>query len=409
MVINAKLFMAVILIGSLGAACAGPPSTPALRDSPYGTIESVEPGRIIHIATGVELSKDELFDLLADKRIIYVGEAHTNVAHHEVQLEVLKAMAKRHPGRLALGLEMFERSAQPVLDQWQAGEINQKAFLKQWYESWAMDYEYYSEILEFARDHKIPIVALNADDEEIKAFAAMEPEEISRALRKKMPEIDLEDPYHRRALEAAFKGHGPGRGDGSRSFERFYLTMLLWDETMAQSVSDYLSRPGGKQDRMVVLAGGFHVAYGFGIPRRVFRRLPVSYAIVLPRTEEIPEGRQELEMELDLPEFPLQVADFVWSTGYRDLEHDRVRLGVMIGMTDGGVVIRSVTEGSAADRAGLKAGDVILAIGGERIQSSFDLVYTIRSKKPGDKALLEYRRDGKTGEVEVTFQRPENP
>jgi uncharacterized iron-regulated protein len=397
----------LMVIAPLVLGCAHAPETLVAQDSPYRSIDSLKVGTILHVPTGVEVSKGQLFDLLADKRIVYVGEVHTNLAHHRIQLEVLKAMEARHPGRVALGMEMFNRSAQPVLDRWLSGKMDDKSFLKEWYANWTAEYGYYKAILEFARNKKIPMVALNATDEQVRLISEMGLEGLSEEVRKQVPDMDPNDPYHRRSLEAVFQGHAhPGldQKPDPKAFEHFYQTMLLWDETMAQSVVQYLTSPAGQGRFMVVMAGGFHIGYGFGIPRRVFRRLPVSYATVLPQTDEIPEGRQDLKMEVKQPRLPLYIADFVWKTGYEDLEENQVRLGVFMGKNEKGVYIREVSPGSSAEKAGLRPGDVIVAMASEPIKEPFDLTYLVHQKKLGDKATLKLLRDGKPLEVEVTFQ-----
>ncbi len=397
----------LVIIASLFWGCAHAPEALVAQDSPYRSIDSLKEGIILHVPTGLELSKVQLFDLLADKRIVYVGEAHTNLAHHQVQFEILQAMVTRHPGRVALGMEMFSRSAQAVLDQWMTGSLDDKSFLKEWYANWTSEYGYYKAILEFAHDKKIPLVALNATDEQVRMLAEKGIEGLSEEIRKQVPDLDPNDPYHRQSMEAAFHGHAHSASRGKpdpKAFERFYQTMLLWDETMAQSVVQYLTSSAGEGRYMVVMAGGFHVGYGFGIPRRVFRRLPVSYAIVLPQTDELPEGREDLRMEVEPPKLPLYIADFVWKTGYEDLEDKQVRLGVFMGESEKGAMVREVSPGSSADKAGLKPGDIIVALGGEPIKEPFDLTYLVRQKKTGDKAILKYLRKGQPSEVEVTFQ-----
>ncbi len=400
-----SLILVVITCFVLG--CAHAPEVLIAQDSPYRSVDSLKVGTILHVPTGVELSKTQLFDLLADKRIVYVGEAHTNLAHHQVQLEILKAIEARHPGRVSLGMEMFNRSAQSVLDRWISGELDDRSFLKEWYSNWTAEYDYYKAILEFARNKKIPVIALNATDEQVRAISEMGLEGLSEEVRKQIPDLDPNDPYHRQALEAAFQGHAHPGSHGKpdpKVFDRFYQTMLLWDETMAQSVVQYLTTPAGQGRVMVVMAGGFHIGYGFGIPRRIFRRQPVSYATVLPQTDEIPEGREDLKMEMKQPKLPLYIADFVWKTGYEDLEDNQVRLGIFMGQDEKGVMVKDVSPGSSAEKAGFKAGDMIIAMGSEQIKEPFDLIYLMHQKKPGDKATLKFLRDGKPLEVEVTFQ-----
>lgn len=62
-----------------------------------------------------------------------------------------------------------------------------------------------------------------------------------------------------------------------------------------------------------------------------------------------------------------------------------------------------VTPGGPADRAGMKAGDVITAIDGKQIASSDELIVAIRAKQPGDVVSLTYERDGRSRTVKVTL------
>ncbi|MBX6769857.1 MAG: trypsin-like peptidase domain-containing protein, partial [Actinomadura rubrobrunea] len=62
-----------------------------------------------------------------------------------------------------------------------------------------------------------------------------------------------------------------------------------------------------------------------------------------------------------------------------------------------------VTKGGAADRAGIKPGDVITALDGRPIEGAADLIAQIRSRAPGDRVRVTYQRDGKETTVEVTL------
>jgi len=62
-----------------------------------------------------------------------------------------------------------------------------------------------------------------------------------------------------------------------------------------------------------------------------------------------------------------------------------------------------VVSGSAAEAAGIQAGDLILKIGEKQIASGEELSSAIGEYKPGDKATLTIQRDGKESTVEVTF------
>lgn len=68
-----------------------------------------------------------------------------------------------------------------------------------------------------------------------------------------------------------------------------------------------------------------------------------------------------------------------------------------------GAIINKVTEGSAADKAGLKENDVIKKIDNEDIDSPEELSKVINKHKPEDKITITYERAGKTNKTEATL------
>ena len=71
---------------------------------------------------------------------------------------------------------------------------------------------------------------------------------------------------------------------------------------------------------------------------------------------------------------------------------------------DDGVLITQVTEGSPAEAAGLKAGDVITMLDDEKISSHEDLIETLENYDYGDVASVQFERKGKTQKVEVELE-----
>jgi S1-C subfamily serine protease len=85
---------------------------------------------------------------------------------------------------------------------------------------------------------------------------------------------------------------------------------------------------------------------------------------------------------------------------------------------DHGALVQSVTPGSPADKAGIRAGDIsatldgdpiqlggdiITEVDGKPIKSNDDLTAAIAGRKPGEKVQITIRRGDKTKEVEVTL------
>jgi putative serine protease PepD len=86
----------------------------------------------------------------------------------------------------------------------------------------------------------------------------------------------------------------------------------------------------------------------------------------------------------------------------------RAYLGVSTAEGGGGALVREATAGGTAARAGVRADDVIVTVGGERIGGPDDVATAIQDHEPGESVAVEVRRDGelRTLDVELTA-RPE--
>ena len=77
------------------------------------------------------------------------------------------------------------------------------------------------------------------------------------------------------------------------------------------------------------------------------------------------------------------------------VSENRAMLGVTTSQADKGAEVESVTEGSAAEKAGLKKGDIIKTINDRKIETPNDLSKEIKEHKPGDKVSITILRDKK--------------
>jgi putative serine protease PepD len=70
---------------------------------------------------------------------------------------------------------------------------------------------------------------------------------------------------------------------------------------------------------------------------------------------------------------------------------------------ESGVLIQAVTDGSAAQDAGLDVGDIIVTVDGEELTDIGDLAATISTYSPGEEVELEVSRDGKVSKVSAVL------
>jgi uncharacterized iron-regulated protein len=355
--------------------------------SPYINLKDAEVGSIVHLPTGVKINFDQLVNTLSDSRVIYVGETHDNLEAHRVQLEIIEALNKKFPGRVAVGMEMFRRSAQLQLDLWQSGRLSDREFKSLFYEHWGTDYRIYKMVFDYLSKNRLPIIGLKSNKETQKKFREKGyPEHSSDG---SFPEIDLEDPFHKAYSASVFGGHEKKSLKNSKP----YKMLLLWEETMAETVANFLKEERFNDWKLVVLAGGFHVQYGFGIPKRAFRRIPHSYSIVLPTVTYIPPELKDREMSYDSVLVPLYSADFAWKVDYKVLPEGKIKLGVFLEETEKGPKIKSVGENSNADRGGILANDILIEMSGEPIAGVEDLKEILQTKKSGEIVIVKLIRN----------------
>jgi uncharacterized iron-regulated protein len=139
------------------AACAHPH-----LDQDQGNCGAV--GTWIDPATTETIAPDQLLAGLAQRPVVLLGESHDNAEHHRWQLHTLAALHGHNPDMI-LGFESFPRRVQPVLDQWVNGELDPIAFLEaaDWAKVWNFDPTLYLPLFDFARQNRIPMIALNVD------------------------------------------------------------------------------------------------------------------------------------------------------------------------------------------------------------------------------------------------------
>ena len=361
--------------------------------SPYQDLGDLQTGEILHLPTGLTVNFDQMMDSIATSRVIYIGETHDNIEAHKVQLQIIKKLTEQFP--VAIGMEMFRRSAQEKLDKWSIGELSVKEFKNLFHTNWGAGYQLYQPIFDFARTNQLRLIGLKSTRKVENSFRSGDPAPDNTFY----PELDDKDPYHRAYCMAAFGGH---RGT-EKALEKPYRMLLLWEETMAQTVSRFLINPKYKDTKLVVLSGGFHIQYGFGIPKRAYRRVPHPYSTIQPTITHIPEELKDREMVVEKVSIPLYAADYAWKVDYK--VHDNVRLGVRLEQKKEGVSIMTVTPNSNAETTGMVKGDLLLSMDGKKLTNTEEVLEQLQNKKFNDHSTFHLRRDGKELNVEVVFKK----
>jgi uncharacterized iron-regulated protein len=318
------------------------------------------------------LPPDKLVAQLATKRVVFIGEIHDRHDHHVNQLEIIRRLHEREPN-LAIGVEYFQQAFQQQVDDYIAGRISENEFLRttEYYLRWKYDYRLYAPIFRYARDQHIPVRALNVPTALTSAVAKVGIAGLSGKQSAYLPrEIEPADEGYKNRLRNAFEAH---QSLGPDTLNHFVEAQLVWDEGMAESAAAYLTANPGRL--LVVLAGAGHVAFGSGIPKRLQRRTNATYAIVLNSGEEIEP----------------HMADYLLLSGKQELPPAGV-LDVNVEEKRGECRIASLNPGGAGEKAGLKRGDVLVAIDTQIVKTIADMHLALWDKQPGDRVRVEVRR-----------------
>ena len=346
----------------------------AIADADKGITVLTQPTTMALKPDRMQTLEDILPELI-ESRIIHVGEQHDKFIHHINQLQIIKRIHEAGY-KLAVGMEMFQKPFQKDVNDYMAGRIDERTFLKktEYFHRWRYNYNLYKPIIDYLKQKNIPLIALNIKGDINRKVAHEGLHSLTDEEKKHLPhELDFSDDQYRRDLSKVFTLHKDNKN--LRDFNYFLQAQILWDETMAESAQQFLKdNPGHK---LVVLAGNGHIRHKYGIPERLYRRNQESFKVVV-QDEDIEDG----------------IADYVLVT--TEIKSQKSPgLGVMVEEKEQSLVVTGVIDKSPANIAGLQKGDLIKTFAGEAIKSFADLKLALFYSETGSTQKIQIERDGK--------------
>jgi uncharacterized iron-regulated protein len=282
----------------LSAGCA-----PAMT----GTSDPLSPGdyRLFDVAAREFVSVGELADEVADADVVFFGEFHDDQGVHRAQRQLLELLAGEER-EVVLGLEMFERDVQPVLDRYVRRETDEATFLAE-SRPWPNYSTDYRPLVELARREGWPVIGTNLPQALATAVARgglQALEEVSPGERRMAAEM-LEcpqDAYWLRFLEAIMgedEGAAHSGAGANPMMMRVYEAQCARDETMAEAIAPIVS-----SDALLVhVNGSFHTDHFLGIVPRLLRRSPSADVRVIATVQVSDLAEPDLQEHLDRADY----------------------------------------------------------------------------------------------------------
>jgi uncharacterized iron-regulated protein len=259
---------------------------------------------------GRPVKLQEIIDALDKADVLFVGETHNDPVAHLLEAELLRRAdegygpSSQKKRQVALSLEMFERDVQTVVDEYVGGLIQERNFLlssRPW-NNYQTDYR---PLVEYAREHHLPVIAANAPARYVSRVSGLGPDslrELSPAAKSWLPPLPF--PQASEAYASKFRQFMQGASGGGTQPQppasaqqttqparapsppqanphggaHLLEAQTLRDASMAYAVADYLKR----HDALVVHVNGtFHSEERLGVPEQLLHYRPKARVVVV--------------------------------------------------------------------------------------------------------------------------------
>ena len=357
---------------------------------------------ITDTASGQLITPRDLAVELADTGLVILGESHTSMEFHKVQLRVIEEL-DRAGRKVLIGLEMYPYPQQIHLDHWCDGLLTERGFveLSHWYDNWGYNWNYYREIFIFARDHGIRLHALNAPRDVVsavrkKGFQNLTPEEAAHI----PAHIDTTSEEHFALFKSMLEeGEGMHSSMSDAQWHAMFDAQCTWDATMAYNAVRTLKEEPDPKAVMVVLIGSGHAAYGLGIQRQARQWYKGKAAAVIPIMVQVEDNKP-------IETVRASYADFIWGIlPEKDPLYPDLGVATVEAKGSNRRAVVSVSDDSVGKAAGFSVGDVLVSLDGNPVPDRETLNTLMASKRWGDEAEFVVERGGKQATLHALFRR----
>ncbi|GHD43202.1 Uncharacterized iron-regulated protein [Marinobacter persicus] len=278
-----KTLILALGFATLASGCAASHSA-RMAHEPMERPASQYDARLVDPATGQALSVQALATRLADTDIVIIGEHHGHHASHLLQARLQQALWRLNP-RQVLTMEQFNLDHQPALDDYLAGHTGETE-MREDANAWDNYRASYRPLVEFAKQHSLPVIAANAPANTVRCIGRLGPDYLERLdadERRQLPDAPFLDTpaYKDKFVEAIGGSHGTKDDELSGLMLNTYKAQLLRDNTMAARILEARERHPDHQ--VIHLTGTFHSEDRLGTVAVLEKRAPdLTIAVISP-------------------------------------------------------------------------------------------------------------------------------
>lgn len=287
----------IILIGlaTLLTACANQPSENTSQKVVQPETVSTYYDYQFASPQGEALSLNALPQELLDADVILIGEWHTHSAIHRFQTDFLKARQSAD-SNIALSMEQFTREHQDTLNQYLNGKIGEQVLISK-AAAWPNYESDYRALVEFAKANDLDVIAANAPKPFVQCIGRKGLpylEQLSSEQRDWVAtEVNIGDSPYKEKFMASMHHGTP------EQTEKQFAAQVTWDETMAESIVDYLATNPDKQ--VIHVAGKFHTEGGLGTAASISRRNPDLKVAIITPVESLSSDSSDYQLQVLSP------------------------------------------------------------------------------------------------------------
>lgn len=196
--------------------------------------------KVFRVGDGKIITFAEMIAEIRQANVVIVGEMHDSEKNHQDQLEVIRSIDESGTP-MAIGLEMFRSDSQHALDQWVSRETTAEQFIPVYYNNWAMPWNLYSGIFDYARERAIPMIGLNIPDQISRKIAEQGFSSLTEGEKEELPPgITCNvDKTYMDFIKKAYAGHSM---HSDSTFVNFCEAQMVWDKAMAWHLTEYLKQ-----------------------------------------------------------------------------------------------------------------------------------------------------------------------